>query len=91
MLPLKDSASVVSQQHLHVLLNDCILIVSESRTVSGSFNSDHFSSSFRPSDYRILGTVEQTLPPGVSTLLENQLRFRRTSAELYKLNVSVDF
>lgn len=40
-------------------------------------------------NYGILDAIEQTLLPGVSTNLENQLGFRRMSAELCKLNVSV--
>lgn len=54
---------------------------------AGKLDPDLFASSFHPADFGILENIEQILLPSVSTKLENCLRFRKITANLYKLNV----
>lgn len=54
---------------------------------SGAFDEDRFSTSFHPSDFGIINTIEQLLLPSTNSQSESQFGLRRIKAELYQLNV----
>jgi hypothetical protein len=55
---------------------------------AGKINTDQFATSFHPADFGILENIAQVLLPSISNETDNQLGFRKITAELYKLNVS---
>ncbi|KAL4906976.1 hypothetical protein BDW74DRAFT_130997 [Aspergillus multicolor] len=54
---------------------------------AGKINGDQFATSFHPADFGILENLSQVLLPSISSETDNQLGFRKITAELYKLNV----
>ncbi|KAL4987017.1 hypothetical protein BDW68DRAFT_178189 [Aspergillus falconensis] len=54
---------------------------------AGKINADQFATSFHPADFGILENIAQVLLPTISSETDNQLGFRKITAELYKLNV----
>ncbi|KAL4739206.1 hypothetical protein BDV11DRAFT_170239 [Aspergillus similis] len=54
---------------------------------AGKINTGQFATSFHPADFGILENIAQVLLPSISNETDNQLGFRKITAELYKLNV----
>ncbi|KAL4762839.1 2OG-Fe(II) oxygenase [Aspergillus foveolatus] len=54
---------------------------------AGKINTDQFATSFHPANFGILENIAQVLLPSISSETDNQLGFRKITAELYKLNV----
>ncbi|OJJ42556.1 hypothetical protein ASPZODRAFT_76473 [Penicilliopsis zonata CBS 506.65] len=53
---------------------------------AGKMDHGHFATSFHPADFGIIENVERILLPSISTATDNQMPFRKLTAELYKLN-----
>lgn len=97
MLPLTNN-KVSNEDALQRLVDACSPatfgrgdedVLDPSYRQAGKLDDDKFLSNFYPANFGILQNIEQILMPSVSTDMENQLQFRRITAELYKLNVGL--
>lgn len=95
MLPLSNDTEVSNHDALQHLMNACAPatfgrgdddVLDPSYRQAGKLGQDNFLSNFHPADFGILQSIEQILMPSVNTDIENELQFRRITAELYKLN-----
>ncbi|KAL4969935.1 2OG-Fe(II) oxygenase [Aspergillus stella-maris] len=95
-LPINTSAAESSPETLQKLVVDCDIasfgrgekdVIDPEYRRAGKINADQFATNFHPADYGILENIGQVLLPNISNETDNELGFRKITAELYKLNV----
>ncbi|KAL4799468.1 hypothetical protein BDV19DRAFT_400733 [Aspergillus venezuelensis] len=95
-LPIKHSVTESSLETLQKLVVDCDIasfgrgekdVIDPEYRRAGKINTDQFATNFHPADYGILENIGQVLLPSISNETDNELGFRKITAELYKLNV----
>ncbi|RDW86095.1 2OG-Fe(II) oxygenase [Aspergillus mulundensis] len=96
VLPLDESVPHTHPDTLRRLVVDCDPasfgrgeqdVIDPEYRRAGKINADQFATSFHPADFGILENLSQVLLPSISSETDNQLGFRKITAELYKLNV----
>ncbi|KAL4937863.1 hypothetical protein BDV06DRAFT_215581 [Aspergillus oleicola] len=95
-LPIDISVVESSPETLQQLVVDCDIasfgrgeqdVIDPEYRRAGKINANQFATNFHPADFGILENIAQVLLPSISDEMDNQLGFRKITAELYKLNV----
>ena len=99
-LPLRPDAEDASSEVLQNLITSCgpasfgrgeETVMDLSYRKAGKLEPESFATSFHPSDFGIIETIEKVLLPGIVGETANRLGSRKIYAELYKLNVGQCF
>lgn len=97
VLPLDVSVPETHPDTLQRLVADCDAasfgrgeedVIDPEYRRAGKINTDQFATSFHPANFGIFENIAQVLLPSISSETDNQLGFRKITAELYKLNIS---